>query len=88
VLSFAAELAELVRGIRVLGCAAGDLAAVVLGECDAVLGFGLAEWDVAAGEALVLAAGGSVRRFESTIGLPVMISGSPALVDALAALVG
>lgn len=88
VLSFAAELAELVRGIRVVGCAAGDLAAVVLGECDAVLGFGLAEWDVAAGEAIVLAAGGIVRRFESTIGLPVMISGSPALVDALAALVG
>ena len=87
VLSFAAELATQVRGIRVMGCAAGDLAAVALGECDAAVGFGLAEWDVAAGEAIVLAAGGRVRRSDSPLGLPVMVSGSPGLVEPLADLV-
>lgn len=88
VLAFAAELAESVRGIRVMGSAAGDLASVVLGECDAVVGFGLAEWDVAAGEAIVLAAGGAVRRFDSALDLPAMASGPADLVDALAALAG
>jgi myo-inositol-1(or 4)-monophosphatase len=89
VLAFAGELAVHVRGIRVMGCAAGDLAAVTLGEIDVVLGFGLAEWDVAGGEAIVLAAGGDVRRFySSAIGLPTMISGPADLVDTLAALVG
>lgn len=83
VLSFAAELAESVRGIRVMGSAAGDLAAVALGECDAAIGFGLAEWDVAAGEAIVLAAGGRVTRLDSALGLVAMISGPPDLVDTL-----
>ena len=88
VLAVAADLAERVRAIRVMGSAAGDLAGVVLGQCDAVLGFGLAEWDVAAGEAIVRAAGGSVRRLDSTAGLPVLISGPPSLVDALAGAIG
>ena len=89
VLAFAGELAMQVRGIRVMGCAAGDLAAVTLGEIDVVLGFGLAEWDVAGGEAIVLAAGGHVRRLSSSAtGLPAMISGPADLVDTLAALVG
>jgi myo-inositol-1(or 4)-monophosphatase len=87
VLTFAADLALRVRGIRVTGCAAGDLASLALGQCDAVVGFGLAEWDVAAGEAIVLAAGGSVRRLDSALGLPLMLSGSSAVVDALAGLV-
>jgi myo-inositol-1(or 4)-monophosphatase len=89
VLAFAGELAMHVRGIRVMGCAAGDLAAVTLGEIDVVLGFGLAEWDVAGGEAIVLAGGGHVRRLDSSsVGLPAMISGPADLVDSLAALVG
>lgn len=88
VLTFAAELANRVRGIRVMGCAAGDLAAVAVGECDAAVGFGLAEWDVAAGEAIVLAAGGSVRRLDSLLDLPVLVSGAPGLVEELADLIG
>lgn len=88
VLALAAELAVRVRGIRVMGCAAGDLAAVALGECDAAVGFGLAEWDVAAGEAIVLAAGGSVRRLDSRLDLPVMVSGAPGLAAALTELTG
>ena len=82
----AADLAVHVRGIRVMGSAAGDLAAVAFGEIDAVLGFGLAPWDVAAGEAIVLAAGGTVRHQDSTIGVPAMISGPVGLVDAIAGL--
>jgi myo-inositol-1(or 4)-monophosphatase len=88
VLAFAGALAEHARGIRVMGCAAGDLAAVTLGEVDVVLGFGLAEWDVAGGEAIVLAAGGRVRRIDCfATGLPAMISGPAELVDTLEAVV-
>ena len=86
VIGIAADLAVHVRGIRVMGCAAGDLAAITVGEIDAVLGFGLAEWDVAAGEAIVLAAGGTVRHQDSAIGVPAMISGPVGLVDAIAEL--
>jgi myo-inositol-1(or 4)-monophosphatase len=60
-LSVIAQLAPLVRGFRVVGSAAGDLAALTLGQCDGFIGFGLAEWDTAAGHALVIKAGGVVR---------------------------
>jgi len=79
-LSRVADLSVDVRGVRVMGCAAGDLAAVALGLCDGFIGVGLAEWDVGAGHAVVLAAGGNVYRGTDVNGQPVLIAGSAELV--------
>jgi myo-inositol-1(or 4)-monophosphatase len=82
------SLMPLVRGVRVMGSAAGDLAAVALGQCDAFLGFGLAEWDTAAGHALVLAAGGTALEVGSQTPSRVLVAGGAAdVVHALADLV-
>lgn len=89
VMELIATLMPRVRGVRVMGSAAGDLAAVTLGQCDAFLGFGLAEWDTAAGHALVLAAGGTVREIRQGQPSSVLIAGGSAdVVEALAGLVG
>lgn len=65
VLGIVARLAPLVRGIRIMGSAASDLAALTLGQCDGFIGFGLAQWDTAAGHALVVKAGGTVQEVGS-----------------------
>ncbi len=84
VLTVIAQLAPLVRGVRVVGSAAGDLAALTLGQCDGFIGFGLAEWDTAAGHALVIKAGGAVREIDSPSGLRVLLAaGSSMSVNAL-----
>lgn len=86
-LTVIARLVPRLRGVRILGCAAGDLAAVALGQCDAFIGFGLAEWDTAAGEAIVTAAGGEVRHVPRESGRPTLVAGSDAVVDKLATMV-
>jgi myo-inositol-1(or 4)-monophosphatase len=81
-LSLIQGLIPAVRGIRVLGSAACDLLAVALGQADAFIGCGLAEWDTAAGQALVIAAGGTVGRLR-TRHFEVLIAGSQSLVTDL-----
>lgn len=84
VLTVVAQLAPVVRGVRVVGSAAGDLAALTLGQCDGFIGFGLAEWDTAAGRALVIKAGGAVREIDSPSSLRVLLAaGSSMSVNAL-----
>ncbi|MET0865180.1 MAG: inositol monophosphatase family protein [Nakamurella sp.] len=78
-----ADISSDIRGVRVMGCAAGDLAAVALGHCNGFVGIGLAEWDTAAGHAIVLAAGGTVHRGTDVNGQPVLIAGSAGLVAEL-----
>lgn len=76
-----------VRGVRITGSAACDFLAWAHGECDAFVGCGLAEWDIAAGQAIVLAAGGAVR----TIGTPdfdILVAASPPLANQLCDIVG
>jgi myo-inositol-1(or 4)-monophosphatase len=76
-----------VRGVRIVGSAACDFLAWAHGECDAFVGCGLAEWDTAAGQAIVLAAGGAVR----SVGTPdfdILIAASPPLAGALCDIVG
>lgn len=79
VLESLAELIPSVGGIRMMGSAAADLLAVATGSLDGFLGFGLAPWDVAAGQALVEAAGGTVRRLDNGL----FLAGSPAVVAGL-----
>ena len=86
VMTIVAALIPRLRGVRVIGSAASDLAAVALGQCDAFVGFGLAEWDTAAGQAIVIAAGGIVRQVDQPSGSRTLIAGSTAVVDGLAAL--
>ena len=75
-----------IRAVRMAGSAACDLAGLALGESDGFVGFGLAEWDTAAGEAIVLRAGGKVTRIPSGFTPnPILIAGSPRIVDALTA---
>jgi len=76
-----------VRGVRIAGSAACDFLAWAHGECDAFVGYGLAEWDTAAGQAIVLAAGGAVR----SVGTPdfdILIAASPPLAAELCDIVG
>lgn len=86
-LRYLTSLVPYLRGIRVVGSAATELAAVALGECDAYLGFALAEWDSAAGESIVKAAGGVARHDTLAHELPVLGAGNVMLVDAITDLV-
>jgi myo-inositol-1(or 4)-monophosphatase len=87
VLTIVANLALVVRGIRVVGSAAGDLAALTLGQCDGFVGFGLAQWDTAAGQALLIRAGGAVREIGSPRAI-LIAGGSEQFVDILAQRIG
>ena len=58
-----------------------------LGQCDAFVGFGLAEWDTAAGHAIVTAAGGAVRKTDRQPTGVTFIAGNTAVVDDLVALI-
>jgi fructose-1,6-bisphosphatase/inositol monophosphatase family enzyme len=75
-----------VRGVRIAGSAACDFLAWAHGECDAFVGCGLAEWDTAAGQAIVLAAGGAVR----SVGTPdfeILVAASRPLAGELCGIV-
>jgi myo-inositol-1(or 4)-monophosphatase len=72
-----------VRDVRRGGSAAIDLSGVASGQLDAFYEAGLAEWDVAAGTAIVRAAGGVVRRLERpTAPTPLVVAAGPRLADA------
>lgn len=79
-----------VRDIRRIGSAALDLCSVAAGRLDGFYEVGLAPWDVAAGGALVTAAGGEVRTFpaaddgETTL----TVAAGPGLIDPLVDLLG
>ena len=76
-----------IRGVRIGGSAACDFLAWAHGECDAFVGCGLAEWDTAAGQAIVLAAGGAVRNVE-TPDFDILVAASPPLAAELSDIVG
>jgi myo-inositol-1(or 4)-monophosphatase len=72
------------RDIRRAGSAALDLAWVAAGRLDAFYEHGLAEWDHAAGDLLVLEAGGAVVPLPAGGGLrPGVLAGARALTDEL-----
>jgi fructose-1,6-bisphosphatase/inositol monophosphatase family enzyme len=70
-----------VRDIRRSGCPALDLCAVASGRADATFECGLGPWDIAAGAAIVEAAGGFVST-EDVPGLPspLLVAGSAKLL--------
>jgi myo-inositol-1(or 4)-monophosphatase len=75
------------RDIRRAGSAALDLAWVAAGRLDAFYEHGLSEWDHAAGDLLVLEAGGVVRPLPAAGGLRSgVLAGPAALADELAPL--
>ena len=75
-----------IRDVRRGGSAAIDLSSVASGQVDAFFEAGLAEWDMAAGIAIVRAAGGSVEVLERpSPPSPLIVAGGPRLVGALVA---
>ena len=73
-----------VRDVRRGGSAAIDLCCVASGQLEAFYEAGLAEWDMAAGTAIVRAAGGVVRVFPKPAPpAPLIVAAGPRLVDAL-----
>lgn len=79
------SLVPQVRGVRHIGSAACDLHAVITGRLDAFVGFGLAEWDIAAGRALVPTAGGECTDLVTTDNMHVFIAGASSVVAFLVA---
>jgi len=72
-----------VRDVRRGGSAAIDLCTVASGHLDAFYEAGLAEWDTAAGTAIVRAAGGVVQVFERpTAPAPLVVASGPRLAAA------
>jgi myo-inositol-1(or 4)-monophosphatase len=73
-----------VRDVRRGGAAAVDLACVASGQLDAFYEAGLAEWDTAAGAAIVRAAGGVVQVLaRPRPPAPLVVASGPRLADAL-----
>ena len=87
-----ARIADRCQTVRRDGAAALDLAFVSEGVADAFWEIGLKAWDVAAGSLLVTEAGGHVRNYPPApasvynVEVPGIIAGSPAAVEAIAAL--
>jgi myo-inositol-1(or 4)-monophosphatase len=76
-----------VRDVRRGGSAAIDLCGVASGQLDAFWEAGLAEWDTAAGTAIVRAAGGVVRVLDRAAApTPLVVASGPRLADAFEAL--
>ena len=85
--SVLARVLPRVRDIRRGGSAAIDLCSIASGQVDAFYEAGLAEWDTAAGSAIVRAAGGVVRvRARATPPSPLVVAAPPRLIDDLEAL--
>jgi myo-inositol-1(or 4)-monophosphatase len=73
-----------VRDVRRGGSAAIDLCGVACGHLDAFYEAGLAEWDTAAGHAIVRAAGGVVQVIERPVPpAPLVVASGPKLAEAL-----
>ncbi len=75
-----------IRGVRIAGSAACDFLALAHGECDAFVGCGLAEWDTAAGQAIVAASGGAITRVPGP-GFDILIAAAPQLARELSRLI-
>jgi myo-inositol-1(or 4)-monophosphatase len=75
-----------IRGVRIAGSAACDFLALAHGECDAFVGCGLAEWDTAAGQAIVAASGGAILQIPGP-GFDILIAAAPSLAQELARLI-
>ncbi|WP_344876022.1 inositol monophosphatase, partial [Nonomuraea antimicrobica] len=78
-----AELAGRVQDLRNSGSTVCDLVAVATGELDGFVSIDPKPWDVAAGLALVEAAGGTSRRWRKPDGRHVLVAGGPATVAAV-----
>jgi myo-inositol-1(or 4)-monophosphatase len=73
-----------IRDIRRGGSAALDLSAVASGQLDAFFEAGLAEWDMAAGTAIVRAAGGMVELVDrGGPPTPAVVAAGPRLIGSL-----
>jgi myo-inositol-1(or 4)-monophosphatase len=81
-----ATLIPQIRGVRIAGSAACDFLALAYGECDAFVGCGLAEWDTAAGQAIVAASGGTVMHVPGP-GFDILIAAAPQLARELTRLI-
>ncbi|MEO3755838.1 amino acid adenylation domain-containing protein [Streptomyces sp. B6B3] len=77
------ELVGRVQDLRNLGSTVCDLAGVATGELDGFVTFDPKPWDVAAGVALVEAAGGGCQRWRLPEGHQVLVAGGPAVVAAV-----
>ena len=72
-----------VLDIRRSGCPAMDFCAVAAGQLDLYYEFGLMPWDISAGRAVVLAAGGVVTLGQETdFPEPLVVAGNRILVEA------
>ena len=74
-----ARLLPRIRGLRRMGSAAYDLCAVAAGWIDGFWELALHEWDICAGERIVVEAGGIVERLRPDRGVSIL-AGAPELV--------
>ncbi len=72
-----------VQDLRNLGSTVCDLAGVATGELDGFISIDPKPWDIAAGLALVEAAGGTFRRWRRSDGHQILVAGGPAVVAAV-----
>jgi myo-inositol-1(or 4)-monophosphatase len=86
VFGIVAALIPRIRGVRIAGSAACDFLALAFGECDAFVGCGLAEWDTAAGQAIVAASGGAIMQIPGP-GFDILIAAAPDLARELSRLI-
>lgn len=82
-LKLVSDLVPSIGAVRISGSAACDFVGLARGECDAYVAVNLAKWDTAAGEAIVVAAGGVSRTVTYPVGLTVQIFGPRSTVDQL-----
>lgn len=78
------DLLPIARDFRRTGSSACELAALAMGQLDVYLGFGVHDWDVAAGIAVVRAAGGRAEWVETESGVSLLVAGTPAVFDQFA----
>ncbi|HEY8457942.1 MAG TPA: inositol monophosphatase family protein [Actinopolymorphaceae bacterium] len=84
---FLGELMREARDYRRSGSSACELLSVALGAQEGYLGFGVNMWDVAAGIAIVRAAGGTCQWVHTESGLDVLVAGTPQVTEALVGMV-
>lgn len=85
--AFVGELIDHIRDYRRGGSSACELFSVATGEQEGYIGFGVNLWDVAAGIAIVRAAGGTSSWITTQTGIGALVAGTPAVHDALVDLV-
>lgn len=84
---FLGDLMHAARDYRRSGSSACELLSVALGAQEGYLGFGVNMWDVAAGIALVDAAGGTSQWVTTATGLEVLVAGTPQVTETLVGMV-